>query len=375
MEKIQKINDGEIAKYAEFFNRLCKKNKITSFWWDTSLLVDRKNLTCLDKVVKAIMNVFPEASYVKKSQGYVEEAASTSVRNMKVGWNLGNTLDANKYQAIWNKESQLFEEKYEAYGLSTEILWHEEKTTREIISYVKSLGFNAVRLPVTWAGHIDFNGRIAPEWMNRVKEIADYIIAEGMYCIVNVHHDGGAFGWIRACEKSYEQFSSRLANIYSQLGETFKDYDERLLFEGVNEILDENSSWADPSDNAKIWINKWNQLFVDTIRQTGGNNLTRNLIIMAGAGKSSRGALKNFKIPEDSAKNHLIFEFHNYDPQSFCWHSNPSNPDPDETPYWNEEKHTALLEKDFDEMLTALKEFNIPVICGEYAAWPKKLPE
>ena len=138
------------------------------------------------------------------------------------------------------KKKNLWEEKINLTGLETETCWFMPHTTPQMIHYVKELGFNAVRLPVTWVGHLDENNVVDSKWMARVKEIADYVLKEDMYCIINVHHDAGGNGWGRACESSFNQYSTRLRAIYTQLANTFADYGEKLLFSGINEILDEN---------------------------------------------------------------------------------------------------------------------------------------
>lgn len=374
LKENQQFNDDHIAKYAKFFNELCVKNHITSFWWDTSFLIDRVNKRCFQKIIDGIMCCYKgsEDKYCENQKEPLDmESAEESVRKMRVGWNLGNTLDANKCVAKWDSENNKWQESWNLLGLDTETCWFQPKTTKEMIHYVKKLGFGAVRVPVTWAGHLDSNNNIDDSWLLRVKEVVDFVLDEGMYCLINVHHDGGGAGWVRACESSYNQFAGRLESIYSQIGNAFKDYNQKLLFCGVNEILDENASWADPTDNASFWIDKWNQLFVDTVRKTGKNNATRNLVVMAGAGKSSIPALTKFHMPKDTVKNHMIFEFHNYDPQSFCWHQNPQGTNKGETPYWDEKVHGGIISKAFDDLLLNAKNFNVPIICGEYAAWPK----
>jgi len=371
----KKFNDEEIAKYAKLFNTICAENKITSIWWDTNFLVNKDQLKTFPKIIDAIMSCYPQSSYVKTSSGFIEEDAATAVKNMKTGWNLGNTFDANKYSALYDEKTKTWKEELKLTGLETETCWHQPETTREMIHYAKTLGFNTVRLPVTWIGHLDENNIVDSAWMNRVKEVVDYILEEGLYCIVNVHHDGGASGWARACESAYNTFSSRLTSIYKQISNTFADYDERLLFGGVNEILDEHSFWGNPTEECLYWTEKWNQLFVDTVRSSGGNNAKRNLIVMAPAGKCNSEALSKFHLPKDNVSNHLIFEFHNYDPQGFCWHQNPEGTNKNETPYWNEEIHGTFLRNSLKDLLLGVKDFNVPVICGEYAAWPKFIEE
>lgn len=363
-----KFNDDEMAKHAKCFNQLCAKNDIASFWWDTNFLIKREEKQTFPKVIKAIMDSYSDKKIIKE-EGF--ESAKTAVNNMKAGWNLGNTFDANKSFCLFNEEKKEWEETVNLTGLETESCWHMPKTTAEMIHYVKELGFSSVRLPVTWAGHLDENNKVSPEWMARVKEVADYVLAEGMYCIINIHHDSGARGWIRACESSYLQYSDRFRAIYSQLAETFADYDDKLLLAGMNEILDENASWADPTPQASLWCDKWNQLFVDTVRASGGKNKERNLVVMGPAGKSSKLAMEQFNMPSDSVENHLIFEFHNYDPQSFCWPQNKDGSNKGETPYWDEEKNPKILEAVFENLMSFAEKLKAPIICGEYAAWPK----
>ena len=94
---------------------------------------------------------------------------------------------------------------------------------------------------------------------------------------------------------------------------------------------------------------------------------------MGPAGKSSKNAMEQFNMPSDIVENHLIFEFHNYDPQSFCWPQNQDGSNKGETPYWDDEKNPKILEKVFENLMTFADKLNAPIICGEYASWPKKI--
>ena len=162
------------------------------------------------------------------------ETAKEAVKNMGVGWNLGNTLDANDATKSWNSTAE------------HETCWGQPVTKPELIKMMKEAGFGAIRVPVTWYQEIDADGKINEAWMNRVKEVVDYVIREGLYCIINVHHDTGADGstfksWIKADEANYTQNRAKFENIWKQIAQTFKDYDQHLLFEGYNEMLDANN--------------------------------------------------------------------------------------------------------------------------------------
>ena len=381
-------NYEEVAKYAECINNcFAADDNLTGFWWDCSDIVIRKNLSAHQEVIDGIMKSYEgRAQYHKAEKGYKEESAQTAVKNMKTGWNLGNTLDSTSYQALWDKTHNKWYDNWASSkedekgwmvrwndGIITwETGWGQPKTSNEIIALVKSLGFDAVRMPVTWGEHIDDEGNIDPVWLSRVKECLDYVIENDMYCIINIHHDGGASGWIKACDSSWEQYKDRFQNIWTQLAETFKDYDERLIFESMNEVLDEKATWSPSLDVAKkanVYINKWNQLFVDSVRATGGNNSTRNLIVMTYAGEGSSNSFSNFALPEDSTENHLIIEVHNYNPQGFTWSDATWTK---MTAIWNETVHGRIIKDDMAFLSEKAKEYNAPIIIGEYAAFPKK---
>lgn len=148
------------------------------------------------------------------------ETAAEAVKNMGVGWNLGNTLDANG-----NGVHQ---------GLDSETYWGQPVTKPELMKMMKEAGFGAIRVPVTWYNHMDSNGKVDAAWMARVKEVVDYVINNGMYCILNVHHDTGddsknssIIHWIHASMNTYNNTKTKYENLWKQIAETFKDYDQR----------------------------------------------------------------------------------------------------------------------------------------------------
>ena len=367
-------NDAEVAKYATFIHGLMRKEEYTGFWWDCNDLIDRKNLTCRQEIVDAIMAQYPEEEYAysKTTVGFVEEDARTAVHNMKTGWNLGNTLDATSYD--WKKEETgevgwivQWGEKDSSGKVTTkafETAWGMPVTTQEMIHYVKECGFNAVRVPITWAEHLDENNNVDPAWMARVHQVVDYVINEGMYCIINTHHDG----WVCATERMYEKYNERFAKVWTQIANEFADYDERLIFASMNEVTDENDSWSPPSSVFKM-INKWNQLFIDTVRGTGGNNAKRNLVISPRGCSGSDRDMQMLDEVKDSAENHLIVEVHNYTPQGFCFNDATWTT---MTAVWTPWEHEYNLRQDFDMYRRWASRLNLPVIIGEYAAFPKK---
>lgn len=248
------------------------------------------------------------------------ESATVAVKNMGVGWNLGNTLDANG--------------KGISDVVQSETYWGQPVTKPELITMMKEAGFGAIRVPVTWYTHIDGDGNVDAAWMKRVHEVVDYVINAGLYCVLNVHHDTGAHdnAWVIADNGNYEKTKARYENLWTQIANEFKDYDQHLLFEGYNEMLDKYNSWcfagfqrpngynADEAASAYKGLNGYAQSFVDAVRATGGNNTQRNLVINTYAAANGNGnwnahltdVLTELATPSDVTKNHLAYEVHAY---------------------------------------------------------------
>ena len=289
------------------------------------------------------------ASTTCRAQNTEFETATEAVKNMAVGWNLGNTLDSNSGDTL-----NMWIEHWTARTPSDyEKAWGQPVTKASLMKMFKDAGFNAIRVPVTWYPHMeakfrftsndnsnwypsrdDIGTKVNAAWMRRVKQVVDYVIDAGMYCILNVHHDTGAANtaWLVASEADYEKQHERYEALWKQIAETFRDYDEHLLFESYNEMLDTEDSWcfasfaAQGSYNASIarsaynGINSYAQTFVNTVRATGGNNAQRNLVVNTYGACDGNGnwnshlqdPLKEMKLPDDEVLNHLIFEVHSY---------------------------------------------------------------
>ena len=211
------------------------------------------------------------------------------------GWNLGNTMDAT------------------GTGLESERCWGNPTTTPEMVQAVKDGGFNAIRIPTTWEKHMDENNIIDPAWMARVKEIVDYAYERDMYIILNMHHEE----WHQPYAKDQEAIAARLAACWTQIAEAFKGYDERLIFEGMNEPRWKNTEWEwnGGNDEGRAVVNHLNKVFVDTVRATGGNNEHRFLMICPYAANCGESALSALEIPDDPR---IIVSVHAYIPYGFA---------------------------------------------------------
>jgi len=171
-----------------------------------------------------------------------EKNASETVADMGFGWNLGNSLDSYSGTAIGSNIG----------STSSETAWGNPATTKAMIDMVKSSGVETVRVPVTWYEHMNPDTyEIDGAWMDRVEEVVNYVLDNDMYCIINVHHDTGENGWLKATGDNLAQKEAMFTAIWEQVSANFADYGDKLLFEGYNEILDGSSNqWYNPSSEA-----------------------------------------------------------------------------------------------------------------------------
>lgn len=257
---------------------------------------------------------------------------------INVGWDLGNSFDC--YDSNHKK-------------VSTETSWGNVETTAEIIECVKNSGFNAIRIPVTWGEHMDENNIIQTEWLDRVQEVVDYAYNNDMFVILNMHHDD--YIWFNPTEEEYPQDSQKLCAIWEQISERFKDYGDRLLFEGMNEprTIDSEKEWMGGTPEERAVINKYEQDFVNTVRASGGNNTKRTLVITSYAASAETDAIDDVIIPDD--KN-IILSVHYYAPWKFSEGIDT---------VFNDEGKTELDNK-FAELKQKFIDKGIPVIIGEF---------
>ncbi len=288
------------------------------------------------------------------------------VKNMKIGWNLGNTFDAVDC------------DEFIVDKLDYESVWSGVKTTSEMIEMVKDAGFNTVRIPVSWHNHVNEDYKIDKAWLKRVNEVVDYCISSGLYVIINIHHD---------IDKNYIYPSTQykgnslkyIEAIWKQLSEKFKKYDEKLIFEAINEprLINTNFEWWLDVNNqdcidAFEMINFYNQTFVDVVRKSGGNNSKRYLMVPSYAASPEYALNDFFKLPNDISKNNnkIILSVHAYTPYNFALQSHKEGGSVS-----NFSIDNAQSTKDIDDFLDRLyKKFilnGVPIIIGEFGARDK----
>ncbi len=300
-------------------------------------------------------------------------SAFTFVENLGMGYNLGNTLEAN--HDITNPSVQQWFNPQTIYDWET--CWGQPVTTPEIINAIAARGFNVIRVPVTWFPHMDEAGNVEAVWMNRVKEVVDMVLAAGCYCILNVHHDASEYDasrgdgahWLLADMADYPAISAKFKKLWLQIATTFQNYDDRLVFEAFNEILSKKGEWGDPSDTSCYEaVNKLEQDFVDVVRSTGGRNEYRNLLVNPYSAGSSPAKLAGMQMPTDVHPNHLLCSIHSYDPYWFC-----NDTDDENAQNYYIYIFDSACQQEIDDIFVRVdkrfsSDFGVPYIFGEFAA-------
>lgn len=271
---------------------------------------------------------------------------------MKLGWNLGNTLEAT----------------------GGETSWGNPLVTKEFIDMVKRSGFNAIRIPCSWNLHLAdaSKARLNPEWLDRVKEVIQYCIDDDLYVLLNIHWDGG---WLEnncTPEKQIENNAKQKA-FWEQIATHMRDFDEHLLFASANEPNVENSEQM-------AVLESYHQTFVDAVRSTGGRNTYRVLVVQGPSTDIEKSTKLVKSLPNDPTPNRMMFEIHYYTPWNFCGLTRDENwgkmfyfwgkdfhseTDTIRNATWGEEDAVDEL---FLKMKKQFVDKGIPVVLGEYAA-------
>lgn len=268
---------------------------------------------------------------------------------MGKGWNLGNTLDAKG-----GNKSNIY---------SHETAWGNPQVNKELIHAVKEAGFSTIRIPTTWYNYIDKNDnyKIYPDYMARVHEIVDMAYDEGLFIILNVHHEE----WVNSInlEKNPELLAEELSAVWAQIADEFADYDQHLIFEGMNEPRVEGASY-EWTGNKTCYenLNYLNSVFVETVRSNGkGYNGERGLMIPSYAAQCSGTALREMKIPEHDGVQYenIIISTHCYNPYDFCLSDNQKE--------FSSKKSadTSSINQMFTDIQSLFLSKGIPVVIGE----------
>jgi endoglucanase len=286
-------------------------------------------------------------------EAMTEIDAWAAVARMSPGINIGNTLENT---SAW------------------ETGWGQPPITQEYVQSLARLGFKTVRLPVAWDTYA-VEGRIQPDKFERVAEVVDWITAAGMFCVVNIHWDGG---WIDSGPKdkfptTHATFSpeaeQKFRSYWHQIATYFAGKNERLILEGLNE----ETNFSNEGSPAKAYatLTRVNQLFIDTVRSTGGNNAQRLLIVVGYSTDIQKTCDPAYVLPKDTLPNRLFISVHYYTPWQFCGMTEDADWGK-MMPTWGTPQDYAQLNQLFDQMKGFTIRHDIPAFIGEFNASEKK---
>ncbi|GKQ41301.1 cellulase [Streptomyces sp. A012304] len=298
-----------------------------------------------------------------------QSSASQIVADMGAGWNLGNQLEAT------------------TNGYPSETAWGQPTVTQALIDKVRAAGFKTIRIPVSYLGYIGPGPSytINTAWLNRVQEVVNYAYNRGLHVMINMHGDGYknvSGSWLICDSSSQTTIKAKYEKAWQQIANRFKNYDQRLILESMNEEFD--GQYGRPTQPCYSNINSYNQIFVDTVRKTGGNNSSRWLLV-AGWNTNIDYTAGNygFKLPSDqyrspsipASERRIMISVHHYAPWDFAGEENGTitqwgraATNPSRTSTWGQEDYLdAQLKTMHDVFVTK----GYPVVVGEYGAIDK----
>lgn len=305
----------------------------------------------------------------KDTTSFEDLNQSQIVEAMGPGWNLGNQLESV------------------TDNVPEETNWGNPVITEKLIQSVKAAGFKSIRIPVSYFAKIDDDKdyTIDSKWLDRVQEVVNYCIKNDLYAVINIHGDGYNTidgGWLLCNGKNQTEIKKKYKKVWKQIAERFKNYDEHLLFESMNEEFD--GSYSEPNKEYYQNINDYNQIFVDTVRKTGDNNTKRWLIIPGwNTNIDYTTGDYGFKLPTDQYRDksidneeqRIMISVHYYSPWDFCGGENGvitqwgnEADDPSKTSTTCDETY---MKNQLNLMKTTFADKGYPVFIGEYGSIDK----
>lgn len=323
------------------------------------------------RIIRQTITVF--SLFLAISLSAQTPTAMEMASKMYPGWNLGNTMEPGPCDWISNP-------------LNWETAWQGSQTTQKIIDFVKAQGFRSIRIPCSWFVHSDENRNIDEKWLDRVQEIVDYCIKDSLYVVLNDHYDNG---WIERSfanrtEESVKENCVFLSTLWKQIATRFRDYDHRLLFAGMNEPDAAGDKSKDKAGDIATLI-RYEQAFVDAVRQTGGNNATRILVVQSPSASIDL-AYKYDVMPADATPNSLMLEVHFYAPYNFTMMTKDESWG-NQAYYWGAGNHVSgskynvtwgeeqYIQSQMRQMKTKYTSKGIPVIMGEFGTLWRTMPK
>lgn len=299
-------------------------------------------LACYDActVTKIHIYDFATGNVSKPVSG---KTATEVAADMGMAWNLGNSFDC-----------------VDSEGKVSETIWGNEITRKELFIAVKKAGFNTIRIPVSYMNMIEADNTVNENYLERLQVVINDAYNMGMYVVINIHNDGGngvTGKWLDITSSNFGTVKEKFSGVWTSIATYFKDYDQKLVFEGFNELMNGNYS-AVPTQTEYNNINALNNAFVDAVRKAGGSNTDRVLVV-AGYNTNIDYTIKGFVKPADTSTDRLMLSVHYYDPYNFALNENG-------TSTWSESADGASMKSAIDKICENASDLGMPVFIGEY---------
>jgi endoglucanase len=336
----------------------------------------RLSFAALFGLLASILVIAPAAHTARTAQAAeasrpsgAQASAAQIVADLGAGWNLGNSLEAN------------------SNGYPSETAWNNPAVTQTLIDKVKAAGFKSIRIPVSYLRHIgpgpDY--AINSAWLNRIQQVVNYAYYRGMNVMINIHGDGYKtipYSWLICDAADQTTIKTKYQKVWQQIAYRFQNYDQRLILESMNEEFD--GQYGTPTQPCYSNINAYNQIFVDTVRRTGGNNSSRWLLVPGwNTNIDYTAGNYGFVVPTDQYRSpsipgneqRIMISVHYYSPWDFAGEENGTitqwgrgATDPSRKSTWGQEDYLdAQLKLMYDKFVVR----GYPVVVGEYGAIDK----
>ncbi|WP_236570410.1 cellulase family glycosylhydrolase [Paenibacillus sp. An7] len=260
----------------------------------------------------------------------------TYVEKMQPGWNLGNTFDA----------------------AGDETSWGNPRTTKELIAEIAEQGYNSIRIPITWKHRMgdapDY--MVDPDFMRRIEEVVDWSLDEGLYVMINIHHDSSE--WVRYMDTNHDEVLERFSTLWTQIADHFKDHPNKLMFESINEPRF-SEDWNKDEPEYFTMLGELNDSFHHIVRTSGGKNEKRPLVIPSITTSASEFRLEElYKTITSYNDPNLIATIHYYGFYPFSVNMAGAT-------RFDEDAKKDIIDT-FDRTYERFTKEGIPVIVGEF---------
>lgn len=318
--------------------------------------------TCTVKTVE----IYDEAEKFTKPIKNLKN--DTIISNMGAGWNLGNALDA--IEEIKDADDKVIG------AVENPTAWGNPEVNKRLFKQVSAAGFKTARIPVSWIGAVSVNGdnyTIDEDQFARIleltKDTVDMAIDYNMFAIINIQHDGGenvTGQWLDIDAGNQTGIRKAFKEVWRRLAVAFKDYDQHLIFESMNEVM-EQGNYGAPKDSTWENINALNKSFVETVRGEADSNATR-FLLMPGYNTNITQTINGynngkFKIPTyNNSTEYEMVSVHYYDPYNFTLNTGAGS-----TTAITTTDLDAVVEQ-FSLLYSTFVANNIPVVIGEFGA-------